>query len=97
MLAQIETPPVSWLGGSLTVRCKNATNLEHQRGLPILDRITRTSNDSRPKTVACAEEIRLTVARRRRLCTVFPCAEFRVIVNDAAKLSPASLLETQQQ
>jgi len=22
MLAQIETPPVSWLGGSLTVRCK---------------------------------------------------------------------------
>jgi hypothetical protein len=41
--------------------------------------------------VACAEKIRLTVARRRRLCTVFPCAEFRVIVNDAAKLSPASL------
>src|SRR3984957_10342319 len=64
-----------------------ATNSKHQCGLPILPESPRVSRFV-AQTVASPEKLcRLTVARRRRLFTVFPCAEFRVIVNGAANLA----------
>jgi hypothetical protein len=48
---------------------------------------------SLPRTVAYAEKFRFTVARRRRLFTVFPCAESRVIVDGAGgALAPLAKL-----
>jgi hypothetical protein len=66
---------------------KDPAKKKHRRGLPIPLRIvSNLSYDSPPKTVAGAEnQIRLTVARRRRLFTVFPSAESRVIVGGASK------------
>ena len=50
-------------------------------------------DSSLPRTVAYAEKFRLTVARRRRLFTVFPCAESRVIVDGAGyALAPLAKL-----
>jgi len=48
--------------------------------------------DSSLQTVVRAENFRLTVARRRRFFTVFPCAESRVIVYGAVKIARAPLL-----
>src|SRR5580693_2995773 len=48
--------------------------------------------DSLLQTVARAEKVRLTVARRRRFFTVFPCAESLVIVYGAVKIPGAPLL-----
>jgi|SRR5579863_9025854 len=63
-----------------------------QRGLPILHSESRTSCDSSLQTVVRAEKSRLTVARRRRFFTVFPCAESLVIVDDAVKFPHAPLI-----
>jgi hypothetical protein len=53
-----------------------------QRGLPIFHSESPASCDSSLQTVVRAEKFRLTVARRRRFFTVFPCAESLVIVDD---------------
>jgi hypothetical protein len=63
-----------------------------QRGLPIFHSESRACSDSLPQTVVRAEKIRLTVARRRRFFTVFPCAESLVIVDDAVEIPRAPLL-----
>jgi hypothetical protein len=43
-----------------------------------------------------AEKFRLTVARRRRFFTVFPCAESLVIVDGAVKFHARRLLQKNQ-
>jgi len=55
----------------------------HQRGLPIFHSESPALRDSLFWTVVHAEKFRLTVARRRRFFTVFPCAESLVIVDGA--------------
>ena len=79
---RIETPQVSWLGDSLRLlsRCRKS-NRSSGAAFPLRPE----SRDSERRTVARAENFRLTVARRRRLFTVFPCAESLVIVDGAAK------------
>jgi|HubBroStandDraft_4_1064222.scaffolds.fasta_scaffold36156_2 hypothetical protein len=64
----------------------------HQRGLPIFHSESRVRCDSALQTVVRAENFRLTVARRRRSFTVFPCAESLVIVDGAVKIPRAPLL-----
>jgi hypothetical protein len=63
-----------------------------QRGLPIFHSESRACCDSLLQTVVRAEKFRLTVARRRRFFTVFPCAESLVIVYGAVKISRTPLL-----
>src|SRR5579863_146012 len=63
-----------------------------QRGLPILHSESRTSCDSSLQTVVRAEKFRLTVARRRRFFTVFPCAESLVIVDDEVEIPHTPLV-----
>jgi hypothetical protein len=63
-----------------------------QRGLPIFHSESRVRCDSALQTVVRAENFRLTVARRRRSFTVFPCAESLVIVDGAVKIPRAPLL-----
>src|ERR1700722_5479985 len=63
-----------------------ATNSKHQCGLPILPESPRVSRFVAQTVASPEKKCRLTVARRRRLFTVFPCAEFRVIVNGVANL-----------
>jgi hypothetical protein len=63
-----------------------------QRGLPIFHSISPASRDSELQTVVRAEKFRLTVARRRRFFTVFPCAESLVIVDGAVKIPQMPLL-----
>jgi hypothetical protein len=58
----------------------------HQRGLPIFHSESQALRDLELQTVVRAEKFRLTVARRRRFFTVFPCAESLVIVDGAVKL-----------
>jgi hypothetical protein len=58
-----------------------------QRGLPIFHPKSPGLRDSEFQTVVRAEKFRLTVARRRRFFTVFPCAESLVIVDGAARNS----------
>jgi hypothetical protein len=58
-----------------------------QRGLPIIRVESPGLRDSSLQTVVRAENFRLTVARRRRFFTVFPCAESLVIVDGVVKLS----------
>jgi hypothetical protein len=73
---------VSWLGGLfgiIELAEDAATSARPSHREP---RIAIACN-SKPTTVARAENSRLTVARRRRLFTVFPCAESRVIVDGA--------------
>ena len=74
MRTWIETPPVSWLGES-----------PWQIGA-----VERPSHaGAEPSRFAAGDSgvlqkfLRLTVARRRRLFTVFPCAESPMIVYDA--------------
>jgi hypothetical protein len=72
---RIETPPVSWLGG-LSRQRRNSS-----AAFPSPHRIGK---DSMTGSVARTDNLlRLTVARRRRHFTVFPCAESRVIVDGA--------------
>jgi len=59
---EMETPPVSWLGGILLGR-------PSRRGV--------ASSDEAPKQWRAPDFFRLTVAQRRRLHTVFPCTESR--------------------
>jgi hypothetical protein len=77
---RIEAPQVSWLGESLRSlsRCRKS-NRSCGAAFPLRPE----SRDSELRTVARAENFRLTVARRRRLLTVFPCAESLVIVDGA--------------
>ncbi len=63
-----------------------------QRGLPIIHSESRACCDSLLQTVVRAEKFRLTVARRRRSFTVFPCAESLVIVDGAVKIPNAPLI-----
>jgi len=63
-----------------------------QRGLPIFHSESPAFRDSSLQTVVRAEKFRLTVARRRRFFTVFPCAESLVIVYGAVKIPHAPLL-----
>ena len=63
-----------------------------QRGLPIFHSESRVRCDSALQTVVRAENFRLTVARRRRSFTVFPCAESLVIVYGAVKSPNAPLV-----
>jgi hypothetical protein len=63
-----------------------------QRGLPIFRWESWTYCDSALQTVVRAEKFRLTVARRRRFFTVFPCAESLVIVYGAVKIPHTPLL-----
>jgi hypothetical protein len=63
----------------------------HQRGLPIFHSESPAFRDSSLQTVVRAEKFRLTVARRRRFFTVFPCAESLVIVDGAVKIPSAPL------
>ncbi len=81
---RIEAPQVSWLGDSLRLpsRCRKS-NRSSDAAFPLRPE----SRDSERRTVARAENFRLTVARRRRLLTVFPCAESLVIVDGAANHS----------
>lgn len=62
-----------------------------RRGLPIPatnpKAFAARASGTRPKF------LRLTVARRRRLFTVFPCAESPLIVDGAQKLGAAPLAE----
>jgi hypothetical protein len=81
---RIEAPQVSWLGDSLRLllRCRKS-NRSSGAAFPLRPE----SRDSELRTVARAENFRLTVARRRRLSTVFPCAESLVIVDGAGNYS----------
>jgi hypothetical protein len=63
-----------------------------QRGLPIFRLKSPAFCDSLLPTVVRAENFRLTVARRRRFFTVFPCAESLVIVDGAVKIPHAPLI-----
>jgi len=74
----IEAPSVSWLGGICGAAfpfCRQLSRIESQR----------TEQWPAP------EKSRLTVARRRRLFTVFPCTESRVEWSSAAgrRVQPA--------
>jgi len=69
---RIEAPQVSWLGDSLrSLSHFRKSNQSSGAAFPFRPE----SRDSQLGTVARAENFRLTVARRRRLSTVFPCAE----------------------
>jgi hypothetical protein len=70
----IETRPVSWLGGIPKNRDSGAAFPPRVRASVARIR------DSDARLLLH----RLTVARRRRLFTVFPCAESRVIVDGAS-------------
>jgi len=84
----IEAPQVSWLGDSLRLLSHfRESNQSSSAAFPLRPE----SHDSELRTVARAENFRLTVARRRRLCTVFPCAESLVIVDGATKFASAPL------
>jgi hypothetical protein len=61
-----------------------------QRGLPIFHSESLAFRVSSLQTVVRAEKFRLTVARRRRFFTVFPCAESLVIVDGAVKIPRAA-------
>jgi hypothetical protein len=63
-----------------------------QRGLPIFRLESPVLRDSSLQTVVRAEKFRLTVARRRRFFTVFPCAESLVIVDSAVKIPRTPLV-----
>jgi hypothetical protein len=63
-----------------------------QRGLPIFHSESRARCDSSLQTVVRAEKFRLTVARRRRFFTVFPCAESLVIVDGVVKIPRTPLI-----
>ena len=81
---RIEAPQVSWLGDSLRLLSRfRKSNRSSGAAFPLRPE----SRDSELRTVARAENFRLTVARRRRLSTVFPCAESLVIVDGAANHS----------
>ena len=84
---RIETPPVSWLGGIAPKFQGLLDEWKQQRDLPIP---AANLGDSLRETVARAENFRLTVARRRRLFTVFPCAESPVIVDGDRKIAIAA-------
>jgi hypothetical protein len=76
----IETPQVSWLGDSLRLFLHfRKSNQSSSAAFPFRPE----SRDSELRTVARAENFRLTVARRRRIFTVFPYAESQVIVDGA--------------
>jgi len=66
--------------------------LRQQRGLPIFRLESPAYCDSSLRTVVRAEKFRLTVARRRRFFTVFPCAESPVIVDGAEKFPSTPLI-----
>ena len=91
---RIETPPVSWLGGLPQFHRTTLLTMKsrQQRGLPIFHSVSPASRDSELQTVVRAEKFRLTVARRRRFFTVFPCAESLVIVDGAVKIPQTPLL-----
>src|SRR6202795_1797539 len=86
---RIETPPVSWLGGPAPLRSGPIPAKPGQQGgLPVP---ATDLDDSLRGTVARAENFRLTVARRRRLFTVFPCAESPVIVDGDRRFARSPL------
>jgi hypothetical protein len=81
-LPRLRFRSVSWLGGlfgiiELVEDAVTSARPSHRESR------TAIACSSKPTTVARAENFRLTVARRRRLFTVFPCAESRVIVDGA--------------
>jgi hypothetical protein len=75
MRTRIETPPVSWLGGK--TMCAAFPSPHHSRKC-LKSESESADSDARYKL------LRLTVARRRRIFTVFPCAESLVEVSGQA-------------
>jgi len=70
----LQTSPVSWLGGN-SLRAKRIRG-QQACGLPA----------AKSAAVARKRKVRLTVARRRRLCTVFPSTKSAVKVEGQCPL-----------
>src|SRR5215469_929352 len=89
---QGETPSVSWLGGVFPVirDCSDrpiVSGYRQRRSVGATFPSCSAREFRARKTVVAPKEFRLTVARRRRLFTVFPCAESRVKVDGGERNS----------
>jgi hypothetical protein len=90
-LPRLRFRSVSWLGGLSNLIEPSSMTLNISAAFPSQVEIA-IPHDSKRTTVTRAENVRLTVARRRRFFTVFPCAESPVIVDGGHASSAARRL-----